>query len=73
MSGRYIIDLTDWILSGKGAIDVWRHAIISKNKTVNLVVLESSYEGAYTRANTNVAAIDNVMKQVDNFIFARSG
>ena len=39
-----------------------------KNKTVNLVALDSSYKGAYTWANTNVAAIANVMKQADNFI-----
>jgi len=44
-----------------------------KNKTVNMVALYSSYKDTYTRANTNVAAIANVMKQADNFIFARSG
>jgi hypothetical protein len=42
-----------------------------KKKTVNLVALYSRHKGTYTRANTNVAAIANVMKQVD-FIFARS-
>jgi len=36
---------------------------------VNLVVLYSSYKGTYTRANTNVVAIANVMKQAGNFIF----
>ena len=41
---------------------------------VNLVALYLSYKGTYTgRANTNVVAIANVMKQVDNFILARSG
>ena len=45
-----------------------------KNKMVNLVALYLSYKGTYTgRANTNVVAIANVMKQVDNFILARSG
>ena len=45
-----------------------------KNKTVDLVALYLSYKGTYTgRANTNVAAIANAMKQADSFIFARSG
>ena len=38
-----------------------------------MVALYSSYKDTYTRANTNVAAIANVMKQADNLIFARSG
>jgi len=47
-------------------------AIISKKKVVNLVVLYSNSKGTYTRANTNVVDIANVMKKADNFIFARS-
>jgi hypothetical protein len=44
-----------------------------KNKTVNLIALYLSYKGTYTGwANANVTAIANVMKQPDNFIFARS-
>ena len=38
-----------------------------------MAALYSRYKDTYTRANTNVAAIANVIKQADNFIFASSG
>ena len=44
-----------------------------KKKTVNMVALDSNCKGAYPWANTNVAAIANVMKEPENFIFARLG
>ena len=51
-----------------------RYHLKNKIKIVDLVALYLSYKGTYTgRANANVAAIANVMKQADSFIFARSG